>query len=54
MFAVIKAGGKQYRVAPDDIIEVEKPDGRRAMAPFRPGVADLVDGRIVVDPDFLA
>jgi large subunit ribosomal protein L21 len=24
MFAVIKAGGKQYRVAPNDIIEVEK------------------------------
>ena len=37
-----------------DIIEVEKPDGRRAMAPFRPGVADLVDGRIVVEQDFLA
>ncbi|HEY7766479.1 MAG TPA: 50S ribosomal protein L21 [Aestuariivirgaceae bacterium] len=27
MFAVIKAGGKQYRVAPDDIIEVEKISG---------------------------
>ena len=24
MFAVIKTGGKQYRVAPDDILEVER------------------------------
>ena len=37
-----------------DIIEIEKPDGRRTMVPFRPGIADLVDGRIVVDPLFLA
>jgi 16S rRNA processing protein RimM len=37
-----------------DILEIEKPDGRRAMAPFRAGVADLVEGRIVVDPEFLA
>ncbi|TFI59348.1 16S rRNA processing protein RimM [Sphingomonas parva] len=37
-----------------DIIEIEKPDGKRAMVPFRDGVADLKDGRIVVDPAFLA
>jgi 16S rRNA processing protein RimM len=37
-----------------DIIEIEKPDGRRSMVPFRPGVADLVAGRIKVDPLFLA
>lgn len=37
-----------------DIIEVEKPDGRRAMVPFRAGVADLVEGRIRLDPAFLA
>jgi 16S rRNA processing protein RimM len=37
-----------------DILEIEKPDGRRTMVPFRDGVADLVDGRIVVDPEFLA
>ena len=28
MFAVIKAGGKQYRVAKGDIIEVNKLDGK--------------------------
>ena len=37
-----------------DILEIEKPDGRRTMVPFRPGVADLVEGRIVADPEFLA
>jgi 16S rRNA processing protein RimM len=37
-----------------DILEIEKPDGRRTMVPFRPGIADLVRGRIVADPDFLA
>jgi 16S rRNA processing protein RimM len=37
-----------------DIIEIEKPDGRRSMVPFRPGVADLASGTIRVDPLFLA
>jgi large subunit ribosomal protein L21 len=27
MYAVIRAGGKQYRVAPGDVIKVEKLDG---------------------------
>lgn len=37
-----------------DIIEIEKPDGKRSMVPFRAGIADLIDGKIVVDPAFLA
>jgi 16S rRNA processing protein RimM len=37
-----------------DILEIEKIDGRRAMVPFRAGIADLIDGRIVADPEFLA
>jgi len=37
-----------------DIIEVERLDGKRAMVPFRDGIADLGDGRVVVDPLFLA
>jgi 16S rRNA processing protein RimM len=36
-----------------DIIEIEKPDAKRVMVPFRPGIADLVEDRIVVDPLFL-
>ena len=27
MFAVIKTGGRQYRVAPDDVLEITKIDG---------------------------
>jgi 16S rRNA processing protein RimM len=37
-----------------DILEIEKADGRRAMVPFREGVADLVGACIVADPEFLA
>ena len=37
-----------------DLIEIEKPDGKKAMVPFRPGIADLEEGRVVVDPVFLA
>ncbi|MDT9597574.1 ribosome maturation factor RimM [Sphingosinicella rhizophila] len=37
-----------------DIIEVEASGGKRFMVPFRSGMADLVDARIVVDPLFLA
>jgi len=37
-----------------DLLEIEKPDGRRALIPFRGGVADLREGRIVADPEFLA
>ena len=37
-----------------DLLEIERPDGKRALIPFRPGIADLEDGRIVLDPAFLA
>lgn len=37
-----------------DILEIEKSDGKRSMVPFRDGIADPADGRIVVDPAFLA
>ena len=37
-----------------DLLDVEQVNGRRALIPFRPGIADLEDGRIVVDPAFLA
>lgn len=36
-----------------DILDIEKPDGRRSMVPFRPGVADLTDEGVQIDPDFL-
>ena len=37
-----------------DLLEVERDDGRRSLIPFRDGIADLEDGRILLDPDFLA
>lgn len=36
-----------------DILEIEV-CGKRSLIPFRDGVADLRDGRIIFDPDFLA
>lgn len=37
-----------------DLLEVETVDGKRALIPYRDGIADLVDARIIVDPAFLA
>ena len=37
-----------------DLLEVEGEGGRRSLIPFKPGIADLIDGRLVLDPDFLA
>ena len=37
-----------------DLLDVELADGRRSLIPFRPGIADLEDGHIVLDPGFLA
>jgi len=37
-----------------DLLDIEGKDGKRALIPFRPGIADLDDGRIVLDREFLA
>jgi 16S rRNA processing protein RimM len=37
-----------------ELLDVEKPDGKRSLIPFRESIADLVDGKIVLDLDFLA
>ena len=37
-----------------ELLDIEKADGKRSLIPFRDGVADLVDGRIILDPEFLA
>ena len=37
-----------------DLLEVERPDGRRSLIPFRNPMARLDGERIVVDPEFLA
>jgi len=37
-----------------DLLEVERENGTRWLIPFKPGIADLEDGKIVLDPEFLA
>ena len=37
-----------------DLLEIETENGRRSLIPFRDGIADLADGRVVIDPEFLA
>jgi 16S rRNA processing protein RimM len=36
-----------------DLLEIELDGGRRSLIPFREGIADLQDGRIVLDREFL-
>lgn len=37
-----------------DLLEIENAGGKRTLIPFKPGIADLADGRVVLDPGFLA
>lgn len=37
-----------------DLLEIETPDGKRALIPFKPGIAGLEGDRVVADPIFLA
>ena len=37
-----------------DLLEIERAGGARSLIPFKPGIADLEDVRIVLDPEFLA
>jgi len=55
MFAVIKTGGKQYKVAKDDMIEVEKIDLEAGKAVEFGEVLMLSDGgKVEVGAPFLA
>ena len=37
-----------------DILEIEKPDGKRFMVPFRPEAVPEVGARVVIEPAFVA
>jgi 16S rRNA processing protein RimM len=37
-----------------DLLEIEREDGVRSLVPFKSEIADLQDGKIVLDPEFLA
>jgi large subunit ribosomal protein L21 len=43
MYAIVKTGGKQYKVAEGDVIEIEKLDGKPGTAVELPALL-LVDG----------
>lgn len=37
-----------------DLLEIQSADGKRSLIPFKAGIADLKDGRILIDPEFLS
>lgn len=37
-----------------DLLEIERGDKKRSLIPFKPGIADLAEGQVVLDPAFLA
>lgn len=47
MYAIVKTGGKQYRVAVDDVVTVEKIDGAPGAEIILPALL-LVDGAEVI------
>ncbi len=54
MYAIVKTGGKQYKVAVGDLVEVEKVDGAPGVEVALPALL-LVDGaELTTDADALA
>jgi len=51
MYAVIRAGGKQYKVAPGDVIRVEKVDGTNGQIQFSDVLAVSAEPGSVVRPE---
>jgi len=37
-----------------DLLEIADPAGKRSLIPFRSGIADLEEGRVILDREFLA
>lgn len=37
-----------------DLLEIELANGKRSLIPFRDGIAELEEGRVALDPEFLA
>jgi 16S rRNA processing protein RimM len=37
-----------------DLLEIENLGGQRSLVPYREGIADLDQGRVIIDPQFLA
>jgi large subunit ribosomal protein L21 len=51
MYAVIRAGGKQYRVAPGDVIRVEKVNGIDGQVEFPVLAVSSAEGQVAKEAD---
>lgn len=53
-YAIVKTGGKQYKVAVGDVVEVEKLDGEPGTELSFPAVLYVDGGKVTADADKLA
>lgn len=53
-YAIVKTGGKQYKVAVGDVVEVEKLEGEPGTEHTFPAVLLVDDGKVTADADSLA
>lgn len=53
-YAVVKTGGKQYKVAVGDVVEVEKLEGEPGTEHTLPAVLLVNDGEVIADAGALA
>jgi large subunit ribosomal protein L21 len=53
-YAIVKTGGKQYKVAVGDVVEVEKLDGDPGSELSFPAVLYVDGGKVTTDSDALA
>jgi large subunit ribosomal protein L21 len=54
MYAIVKTGGKQYKVAVGDVVEVEKLDGELGSEVALPAVLVVDGSEVTTDADALA
>jgi len=54
MYAIVKTGGKQYKVAEGDVIEIEKLDAAPGASVALPAILLVNDGAVTTDADALA
>ena len=53
-YAIVKTGGKQYKVAVGDVVEVEKLEGEPGTEHILPAVLYVDGGDVTTDADALA
>jgi large subunit ribosomal protein L21 len=54
MYAIVKTGGKQYKVAEGDVIEIEKLDAEPGASVSLPAILLVQDGAVTTDAAKLA